>query len=134
MTRKFCFLISTALEKVTALIEEPESINTNIVRRHEQRMDKVLQHHSQEFSFWEETAHDNDDDSLIKGLNVAKADIAKMAVEWNEILALFEKHLFALNTLVDANVKRRIPFTNGMAKILELLEIGCLRDCTDFSI
>lgn len=47
-----------------------------------------------------------------------------MSVETNLTLARFEEHIRSLQTLVNANVDRKVTFTGAMAKIMELLESG----------
>lgn len=71
---------------------------------------------------------------MISGVKFAKADSVKMFVEMVLILARVKEHVCALQTLVNANVKRKLTLTDPVAKIKRLLQSGRLIDGSDFSV
>lgn len=60
-------------------IAEFEFVETITVRRYEELIDEVEQRHAGEVSIWKETSQENGN-SLIKDMRVAKADIVKIPV------------------------------------------------------
>lgn len=79
-------------------------------------MDEAKERHAEEVSDWKETSRKNAN-CLIINVNVAKTHSAKMSVELNLILVRFEKHDSALQTLVNANMERKVMSVDTMAKI-----------------
>lgn len=113
--------LTAELEKTKTRAAELNSVETITVRRHRELMEKGRQRHAEEVSVWKEPSRENAH-CLANTMKDAKADIVKIYVERNLNLARFEKHVRAVQTLVDANVERKVTFTDAMAKIRELLE------------
>lgn len=96
-------------------------------------MDEVKQLNAEEVSVWKRTTWENAS-SLINGAKVAKAESEEMSVELNFILVCFEGLLQALQILCNANVERKVRFTDGMAKIRNRLESGCSNYHSEYSV
>lgn len=73
-------------------------------------------------------------DGLISDVNVVKAENLKMSVGRNLILAHFLPNICALQTLVNANVERKVTSTVVMKKIRQLFESGRSIDRSDYSV
>lgn len=82
---------------------------------------------------YKKTSQDNTD-SLIDDLKVAKADSVKMSIERNLILAHFWEHICTLQTPANANVEWKMTLTDVMTKIPELFESVRLTDRSDYSV
>lgn len=102
-TREDSTQLAGELDKAEARTMELKSLETIIVRQHEELLDETKQRHAKVISIWKETSAVNAD-SLINNVNVAKADSVKMFVKRNVLFARFEEHVRALQNLVNFNV------------------------------
>lgn len=108
-------------------------METTTVRRHEELLGEVTECHAEKVSVWKETSAENVN-SLNYSVKIAKVDSIKMFVERNMILARSDKHVRALQTLVNPNVKRKVTLKGAMARNTELLESGRSIVCSEYSV
>lgn len=92
--------------------------------RHEDFLEEVQQRHAIKIGVWKDTSAENVD-SLITNTEVAKPDSVTRSVERYLILALFEDHVCAQQTSVDANVRRKVTLFGAISTVRELPEIVC---------
>lgn len=100
---------------------ELESVETIAVSRHEESLNEVKQRHVEEVSVWNEIFAEIAD-SLVSEVKVANAGSVEMSIEWNMILICFEKHIRALQALVNANMEHKLTITDAIANIMEQLD------------
>lgn len=112
---------SADLEKCKAQIVEKKSIETSIVRRHEELMKALKQLHAEEATVWERTSRENGD-SLTNDVKVAKAGIVMTSVQRDMILSRSEDHVRALQILGNANMEPKVTLTDAIANFRELFE------------
>lgn len=111
----------TELEKYKGCIAEIKSAKTITVYGHEEIMGKIGQRRAEEAVVWKETSRKNAN-SLISNVNVAKVGMIRISVVRNLILARFEEHVQALQTLINTHVERKVSLIDAMVRIRELFE------------
>lgn len=79
------------LDRAQQRIVEIESSETLTVRRHEELLEKMKQHHAEEVNVWGETSAEIAE-SLINNGKVAKGDSIKMSVKKSLIIAGLERY------------------------------------------
>lgn len=114
--------LTAELDKAKFRINELVFVEPFTIRWHGELWDEVKQRHAKEVSNWNDKPAGNAD-SLISDVKLAKVDSVKMSVERNLISNCFEKHVRALQDLVNAKVEWKVTLTDAMTRVRERLEI-----------